>query len=252
MSIYTPYSKLATSPIPINSTNFPCLKHFWQCSQSDITNKYLADAVGTVNLNAAGIAAGTDSYSVAPNQAASGSTKSGTITPPNGKQFMLFSVGKFGANGFTLGDTSSGPGINLNQGASNSVAAASGKLYPGTAMTNSSSIYGRALIVTNYNSATGMQTLQCDTSATYTAETATTTANDSLASGVALSADNLASLEGASNKWACSATVTSLYGAALFIFANGLPSDYRSAIAWMTYQWSIGNKVIYPGWYSIA
>lgn len=38
------------------------------------------------------------------------------------------------------------------------------------------------------------------------------------------------------------------YGIALFVFDNGLPSDFKEALRWMRDQWIAGNKVIWPNW----
>lgn len=253
MAIRIPYSQMAaTNYIPANRTNFPSLKHFWPCLQTEIGATSLTDIVGGVLLTKSSgtIAAPAtpDGYSVFPNQAGTGTTKTGTITPPAGKQFILFSVGQFSGSGFVLGDTSSAPVISVLQAGTSNIRDAAARTYSATAYTNSASIYGRALIVTNYNDASGMQSLECDTNATYTAKTATTTANDVALSGIPLSTDGISSLEGGTAKWACASTTTNLYGVALFIFPGAIPADYRSAIAWMTYQWANGNKAIYPGW----
>lgn len=42
------------------------------------------------------------------------------------------------------------------------------------------------------------------------------------------------------------------YGIALFVFDDGLPSDFKAALRWMKAQWSAGNKVIWPSWLSVA
>jgi len=42
-----------------------------------------------------------------------------------------------------------------------------------------------------------------------------------------------------------------LYGIAFFKFTT-IPADYKAAIAWMTAEWQLGNKVIYPGWKGLS
>lgn len=42
------------------------------------------------------------------------------------------------------------------------------------------------------------------------------------------------------------------FGLALFVFKDGLPSDYKQALRWMRDQWVAGNKVIWPDWVSVA
>lgn len=44
----------------------------------------------------------------------------------------------------------------------------------------------------------------------------------------------------------------SWYGLALFVFDNGLPSDYKQALRWMRAQWIAGNKVLWPGWKGLS
>jgi len=41
------------------------------------------------------------------------------------------------------------------------------------------------------------------------------------------------------------------YGIALFVFDNGLPTDFKQALRWMRTQWLAGNKVIWPGWVTV-
>lgn len=38
------------------------------------------------------------------------------------------------------------------------------------------------------------------------------------------------------------------YGIAIFVFDDGLPSDFKEALRWMKDQWVAGNKVIWPNW----
>lgn len=38
------------------------------------------------------------------------------------------------------------------------------------------------------------------------------------------------------------------FGIALFVFENGMPSDWQDALRWMRQQWKVGNKVLWPGW----
>jgi len=42
--------------------------------------------------------------------------------------------------------------------------------------------------------------------------------------------------------------VLKVNGMALFIFPDGLPSDYAEAASWMGNQWLANNKVIWPRW----
>jgi len=39
-----------------------------------------------------------------------------------------------------------------------------------------------------------------------------------------------------------------VYGVAIFEFPNGMPSDYKEAVAWMGEKWAVGQKVIWPAW----
>jgi len=38
------------------------------------------------------------------------------------------------------------------------------------------------------------------------------------------------------------------YSAALFVFPDGIPDDYPEALAWMSEQWALGRKLIWPAW----
>lgn len=42
-----------------------------------------------------------------------------------------------------------------------------------------------------------------------------------------------------------------LFGMALFVFENGIPSDWLESLNWMHDQWLLNNKVIYPGWVTL-
>lgn len=45
---------------------------------------------------------------------------------------------------------------------------------------------------------------------------------------------------------------TIFYGAAVFVFTNGIPANYKAACAWMFAEWTAGRKSIYPGWKGLA
>lgn len=42
--------------------------------------------------------------------------------------------------------------------------------------------------------------------------------------------------------------IIDLSAIAVFVFDDGIPSDYKEAIEWMRTQWATGRKVIWPSW----
>lgn len=245
--IITPYSNssLYTSGglCEANATNFPALKHFWKCDQSDIGTTQLTDAMGAAHLSSATAIqtpAAPDGFSVFPS-VANGSPVIGTLYAPGTKNCILLAVGRFSTAGIIYGGMGTTGGISLT-------AAQTASVYDGTntlnnsangAFTASASIYGRALAI---DWAAGATSFEATTTSTIT--TKTQTAIGLLSGGVAA----------VNPTWNCSSTITNLYGACFIAFAGALPSNTFIAgmLAWLTYQWSVGNKVMYPGLKGVA
>lgn len=236
--IITPSSKLATSPIAFP----PCLKHFWQCNETSGTT--LTDAVNGVILN--GMAAPTFGTGYVNPGGTTTPTITGTLTNPLTKTCMLLAVGQFNGGLFRLGPSINGA-IQLTQSGATLLADTSGTVCPTTvtAYTNSASDMSRTIVVDAWNSATGMRQIECDTVATYTLK-ATNETNS--APGITTFSFGPTT----SSAWGCPNTVTRLYGVAFFVFTGAVPADVRAAIAWMTKEWALGNKAIYPGWLNVA
>lgn len=242
------------------AADYPCVKHLWQCNQSEIGLGYLTDIVQGVLLNKSSgtvaAPAAPDGFSVYPNHTAATTAITGTLQAPNGSPFMFFQVAIATTGGIALGDTvaTNGPGIGLARTAANAIVTNTPAVYPGTAWTTAdTTIMGRALFVSNYNSASGMQTFSANATSTNTAHAATTTADSTPTTPEALSANPLASLDGSTNKWACGTGVQNLYMAGLFIFTTApTATQVQSWLAWMTYYASIGKKYVPPSMKGIA
>jgi len=242
----------ANNPCDATTANFPAVKHFWKCAETSGTT--LTDVMRGLVLSGADTMTFGTNY-VVPNRTSSAqATKTGTIVAPNGKPFLFMSVIAGTTSGFSVGDTVNGPCLALAQPAASPILNSNAGIYPGTAYTNGgATIYGRGLYVSDYNNASGMQTLECTATSTYSAKAATTTANTTPSTAEALSVSNLSTLEGATGKWACGANVTALYGAALIVFsATPTALFLQSIMTWHTYQWANGNKRLYPGLRGVA
>lgn len=223
--------------------NFPSLKHFWKCGQSDIGTTKLTDAMGIAHLSSATAIqtpAAPDGFSVFPS-VANGSPVTGTLYAPGTHNCIFLAVGQFSTAGLIYGGMGAVGGISLT-------AAQTASVYDGTntlnnsvngAFTSSSSIYGRALAI---DWSTGVTSFEATTTSTIT--TKTQTAIGLLSGGVAA----------VNASWNCSSTITNLYGGCFIAFAGALPPNtfIASMLAWLTYQWSVGNKYMYPGLKGIA
>lgn len=247
MSVNIPYSKIASATlVPANSTNFPVLKHFWPCNQSEIGLGYLTDSINGVLLNkptgTISAPAAPDGFSVFPNQPVTSTTITGTFQTIGSKNCILMAVGKFASGGFNLGNAAGVVGaINVLQTQTACLMDGTNTLSNASngAFTNSASIYGRALAVTWSGNA---QSFEATTTSTITTKTgtATSTATPGTIAGGIATLDTM---------WSCPSATTNLYGVALLIFGGALPpaTFIASMLAWTTYEWSIGNKIIYPG-----
>ncbi len=224
------------------ANNFPSLKLFVPCKQTEIGLGYLTDIANGVLLNKSSgtIAAGPDLFSVVPSQAVTSTTITGTLPVIGSKNCMLFAVGKFTTGGFSLGNASTTGTINviqgqlagLNDGTNTLNYAGSG----GSAFTNDSTIRGFANTVTWAGNQINYEATATTTITTKASVATSSASPGTIAGGIATLGTN----------WACGSPVTALYGAALFVFNGALPSGLAGDVAWMTYQWSIGNKWISP------
>lgn len=265
MSVTIPYSSIATNNlIPATAANFPSLKHFWPCNQSEIGLGFLTDSIAGVKLNKStgtiAAPASPDGFSVYPNQANSGTTVTGTLYTPTAdtNSIILFGVMKSTSGtltvGFILGDSVNGNAATLaSAGTASFTDGTNNVACTAFTGTTQSVIYGRALAMHTWNDATasashGIQSFEANTTTLGTALSRLT----SVATVSAFNPTHFTSW-GASNGWACTTAITNLYGYAMFSFtAARTPAEILDAVTWMTYQWSIGNKVIYPGWKGVS
>lgn len=210
--------------------------------------------MGGVKLLVPNIVPGVDTFSVRPSTSGGGS-KIGTFPAPAGKPFVYLQVGKFGATGdgtITLGDKVFGPAIYLSSSSAALLVGSDGWSYGGGPVTATSATIGKAMIVSDYNSATGSQYIECypGTNGAFTAFTPGRTDQTIDPVVTPLVLDTLESAT--ATKWSSSPQVEGIYGAALFIFQTAIPHNYVSAISWMVREWVRGNKVIYPGWKGVS
>lgn len=242
--IITPYSdnsKFSSGGVwEPTADNFPALKHFWKCTEAAGSNVSVRDAIGNVHFTA-GTLTNPDANSI--DATLTGVASAGTFTAIGTTPFILLTVGKFSGSGVLFQDDTDGSTIDLNQAGAK--IADDGATYRPSVLTtfnSNSDARGRAIVVTTFGGATGMQQVECDVDGSNT-----NTQKD--ISGAA------ASLPFAGGAGHCTTsvgvTVTAIYGMALFTFA-AIPDNYLSAISWMSHQWANGNKWIYPGWRNSA
>lgn len=226
--------------------NFPFLKHFWRCEET--SGLLLNDSAGTAHINllsATPPAFGVGSYGgrfVKPNLGSNAgffTTIPEDITGPA----IVFAVLNTSAAGVIIGNTSDVRAV-LGQtqpilADADTTAGVAGGAYAAIATTPGM----RANIVTAWNSLTGQITYVCGVSA------------DSAGATAAGSTSGIGSLNysaATAVHFTCNNTVSELYMFGIMEFVSAIPGDYLTALAWMTKQAAIGNKVIYPGWYKYA
>lgn len=245
--IIKPYSAFAKEDFV--SADFPAVKHFFQCDEAAGTNT-LSDVVGDVVINFAGLTRSTDGFAVESTSTAAQVT-SGTWSAPGTKPFVLFAVGAFSAatNGVLFG-SATGSNITLKGTAPAVTNSTLGAVCSATAATlvTADTIYGRAMVISAYNTLTGQALYEFNTTNTATALTATPTDNTSIGS-TALT--EMAALTMGANAFQLQGTSSKLYGVCFMEFTT-LPADLLAGLAWMAYQWSVGNKVIYPAWRGLS
>lgn len=226
-----------------NSTNFPACKLFFPCNEAAATNT-LTDTQQGASLACATLTK-PDAFSIT-SATTTGQTSTGTnfnLDTP----FLLFAVAKGAFPNIRLGISTAGYASLIT--ATPTVDNGGAETCRGTAFTlnTAGTIYGRANVITAFNSATGQTTYEFTTTSTASALANTPTDATNFATS-ALTTDGVFTF-GASG-WQ-QGTGTAIYGMAFFKF-SAIPSNLKSALAWMTYQWSIGNKWIYPGWKGVS
>lgn len=244
--IIKPYTQFdSADELAATTANFPSLKHFFACNETSGTT--LTDSVSGNTITAAAMTFVANG--VVPNPgAAANLAYSGTLTAPGTDSFVLLAVGKFnGTAAIQYGTVASTGGIALTRAQAISLFDGANECA-GTAFTDgTTTTYGRANTVDNGGGAAWVtqQNFEATTTSTITtlAGVAASTATPATIAGGIAVVD--ASLRFDSN-------TTALYGLALFTFAGALPVNTAAAVAWMTYQWANGNKVIYPGWKGLA
>lgn len=221
---------------------FPCLKHFFPCTEPAGNNVILQDIVGGVLLPAQQYAK-PNAYSVQPVNALSAPLLRGKWTELNYNPTLVLVVGNFGPTGpgLTLGVTSFGSSESIV--VYGSVASSFVTKTPNTTVATACTSPG----VTN---AVGLKidffgnlvSFQTNASNVYSE-------NTGISMGVIKNMSNLH----ASVALASSAVITSLYGIAVFRFNNVFPYDLPQAIPWMVTDWTTNlNKTVWPDWLHLS
>jgi hypothetical protein len=225
--IIKPYSALDTSAeLAQNTSNFPAVKHFFQCTeQSGLT---LTDSVGGVVVTASSMTF-PDTYSVNPVRADAAVT-SGTWASLTADS-LLFVVGNPGVAGaIAFGNPTSGQGdmIAINAFTTPSVRKTATTVNATAITANAQHAHG--MLIDFGGNVTSFDT-----------------------NGGTYNAKAPVALTGVANASAMQARMTangytSIYGMLIMSFSSGLPDDIKAGVLWMYAQWIAGNKVIYPGW----
>ena len=231
-----------------NSTNFPACKLFFPCNEIAASTT-LVDTQQYATLAVASLTRTTNTFGIKTTSGAKTTTGTSiTLDAP----FFLFAVCDGGGTypTITIGGASGGTQIALNTGGPSITDGTSGAVATGTIFTlnTASNIYGRANVLTAFNSSTGQTTYEFTTTSTASA-LANTATDVTSAGGVALT-NPLSSFNFGASGWNPSST-NGIYGIAFFKFAT-IPTNLKSGLAWMTYQWSIGNKWLYPAWKGVS
>lgn len=243
--IIKPYSALATESQNI-ATDFAFVKHLFKCNEAAGTTT-ITDSVGDLVISSGALTKPNANSVQLP--VTTSVTTSGTQVAASGKFPVVFAVAEFSntAN-FKIG--TSAQYVNLKTSNPTVSDTPTGATSIGTTytLTTAATIYGRAFVVNAYNTATGLQTYQFNTTDTATA--LATTPSDATATPGGIALTDFAGIgTGASGfQFAAAAPI---YGICVMYFTT-IPSNLKAGLAWMTYQWSIGNKVIYPGFKGLS
>lgn len=231
------------------AANFPALKLFLPCYQSEIGRTYLTDIIVGRRLpvnTTVTTPASPDGYSIFPSVVANTAIAAGNSLPVIGAlNCIMFSVGVFGTTaGPILGSATVTGGISL-------AGPQSAALFDGTntldnsvngAFTGSTSaIYGRALAVNWAGNATSYEYLSTATTVTTKTGTATSTASPGTIAG------GIATLGQA---WGCNTNVVNLHCIGLLVFAGALPTGIPAMLGWMVKHVTVNDKLktFYPLW----
>lgn len=231
-----------------DTTNFPALKHFFPCTEAS-GGTTITDTIGGATIACSSGTIATTTTNAVRMGSSSNLTTAGTWFNPNTSPFVAFIVYQGVGAGVTTVRMGTAAGNRFNWNTTNPtvIDAGLGATATGTTYTlnTANTIYGRAMAIHAYNSATGQTTYECDTGSTITALASTATNG-----APALTSFGQLSSGAAGASWA---TAQATYGVAIFQFtANPSAALIKSALAWMTYQWSNGNKWIYPGFKGVA
>lgn len=231
--IITPYSALDTeAELAVTAANFPALKHFFQCDEAAGATS-MTDIIGGVVIPVAALTK-PDANSIAPNTAADVALTSGAWVAPGSTDTLVFAVAQAGIGSkIAAGETNGVPtGFFLSGQLTTGIAGDNTTSISGTPLTGGA-VYGIGMKIEFGGNLTTFEVIGSGASA-YSAK-----------AGVAMTGlDSIPTVPAS----AALTFLTSLYGWAIFQFADGIPSDVASAVTWMTRSWIAGEKVIYPGW----
>lgn len=229
------------------AANFPRVKHFWNCEETSADSS-LTDTINGVELTAASLARTSDTFGIT--TTLTSQETSGTYALDGTKPFAMMTVCHAATMGIRIGKLTTDQANIIIRDATSATAPLvddGATSRPGTDYTNllaASTTYGRAIGIKTFNDAAGLLTFECDTGSNLypLAAAASTT--------IATFPNSGDTFETGAGGWSAGGT-GNLYGIAIFEF-DSWPDDFDDALAWMTYQWSIGNKWIYPGWRGLS
>jgi hypothetical protein len=231
------------SSIPFRQNDCPALKHFFRCTEGAGVNISLHDDVGGIVLGPSTYTA-PDAYSVGPTSNNDNKAfVSGAWVQPNSNKMLIMMVGDFvnGVGGY-FGLGYSFTGIQELMLHANFVGS---DVFDGTTR-----IVGNACTaVAGTVVAVGMLVdFSGNLTTFYTTAAGAYTAN----AGAAMTGVTGISVLPNYSSQGGSTYINKLYGIAVFHFTGAFPDDVAAAIAWMTANWKVGNKVVYPGWKDIS
>lgn len=219
--------------------NFPSLKHLFTFDEADGATA-LNDSIGDVVLTDAGITRIDANLIVC--GSLSNQVTSGTFDILGTKPFAVLGFGSLEL--VRIGIINAGNSyVQLNTSAPLVRDGVSGGLATGTDYTiaGEGTFSGRANVISAYNSATGQTTYESSADA----ETINT-----LAATSTTAFTSIAPIATGTNGW--SPGTSSALSGFVFLEFDAIPSDFAVGLGWMTYQWNLGNKWIYPAWRGIS
>lgn len=255
--IIKPDRQIITSAYGLpTAANFPFLKHYWPCDTANSSASSVLDIIGGCHITPSAFstleANSVNFSSTVADMAVAGSFFQGINTI-----YIPFVIGKFlTASGDIRFGTSTGRNFNLKKTSptvtdpnTTNTAVATGTTYN---LSTGGNLYGRALVVNNWNSATGLVTYETgggNTVNTPAALAATTTAATATPTDALNDVTASTMLTGSGGFRIGNQRV---FAMGIMSFATTLPSNFLFGLAQITEMANQGYKTMPPSWRGLS